>query len=465
MKKYNFPWRLYLSLGRFKLVIALLALAAGTLPVLALRSERQDLFLLSFFLLGLTVLAFGMLFDYLLLKSMSEVFYRAQEMRSHLEKNSQLDLEKGNEIDVLTTTFRTLQKTLSSQESQLQQQSKDAQRLLNLIPTPIVIADKFHTYKQFNQSFEQTFLSSYETPPSAPPKLWKHFDQKIIDLFTRTQIENKEFSLGAILHERTKKYFEITTSPVTNAKNEVIAVLAVFHDMTQTKLNEKSRSEFVTNVSHEIRTPLTSIKGYAQLLNEHQSEVGSPMQSAINKINENCDRLNSIVHNLLRLSLIDSSQRLQTQRLKLREIMPALVAQIRQKYPKLRITVAFTQEFEFEANPKLIEQVFHNLLDNAVKYNDKKDVSIQIQSVTLEDTYQIRVHDNGPGVSAPDRPRLFERFYRGDHQKRKIEGTGLGLAIVKHILQKHEGSVSADDSQILKGACFTLSLPKIKRPS
>ena len=114
---------------------------------------------------------------------------------------------------------------------------------------------------------------------------------------------------------------------------------------------------------------------------------------------------------------------------------------------------------DIEIDVLKLTQVFENLLDNAVKYTpagSRVDVQIRLAGTDVE----VAVRDNGPGIPAPDLPRLFERFYRVDKgRSREQGGTGLGLSIVKHIVQLHGGRVWVE-SEIGKGSAFFFTLPR-----
>ena len=106
-----------------------------------------------------------------------------------------------------------------------------------------------------------------------------------------------------------------------------------------------------------------------------------------------------------------------------------------------------------------MEHVFTNLLDNSIKYNDKEIATIAINSRALDQSQEIVIKDNGPGIKGKELQRIFERFYRVQGQTTQaIEGTGLGLSIVKHIINKHQGEISVE-SEVNNGTTFTIKLP------
>ncbi len=228
------------------------------------------------------------------------------------------------------------------------------------------------------------------------------------------------------------------------------------------KKAEKMRIEFVANVSHELRTPLTSIKGYTETLLQ-DLEDGRPADPEFLKIIlKNSDRLLALINDLLDLSAIESgADELHLAELDTQEISSHVVKHLerfaRSKETELSIEGMPTTVF---ADPKRIEQVLTNLVDNAIKYCPSKS-KIKIGWTKESDAVILTVSDNGPGIPAKNMDRLFERFYRLDKgRSREMGGTGLGLSIVKHIMQRHNGSVSVE-STVGEGTTFVCRFPTL----
>jgi two-component system phosphate regulon sensor histidine kinase PhoR len=242
---------------------------------------------------------------------------------------------------------------------------------------------------------------------------------------------------------------------VMAAKREYIVIL---HDITQRKLLENVKKDFVANVSHELRTPLTAIKGYLETID---GASAAESRSYIDIIRRNTERLIRIVEDLLLLSELESPGF---------HLEPAMIA-VRPFLENVarifgpRISAAGLQ-FELDVAPEAqnlkgdafkLEQVFINLLDNAVKYTEKG--SIRVQARREASAIAIMIEDTGIGIPIEHIPRIFERFYVVDKSRsRTAGGTGLGLSIVKHIVLLHNGSI---DITSVRGAgtCVTVRLP------
>jgi two-component system phosphate regulon sensor histidine kinase PhoR len=242
-------------------------------------------------------------------------------------------------------------------------------------------------------------------------------------------------------------------------------IVAVFHDISELARLEEVRRDFVANASHELRTPLAAIRGFAETLLENPALGDTERRSYLEIIDRHAQRLAHIVHDLLELSTIERGRlRLEPVELDVGQLVDALV---RDSGPRLRerqLTVhcsatGATQAF---ADPRAVEQILINLLDNAVKYTEPGG-RIEIQIEEAGPKLRVRLRDTGIGIPEEDLGRIFERFYRVDKARsRAFGGTGLGLAIVKHLVQSLGGEISVA-SRLGAGSTFTFTLPRQPR--
>jgi two-component system phosphate regulon sensor histidine kinase PhoR len=271
------------------------------------------------------------------------------------------------------------------------------------------------------------------------------------------------------------KTFEVNVVGILSSPEErdkgvegIKGAIAVFHDITRLKELEKIRQDFVANVSHELRTPLTTIKGYAETLLEGalREEVAPQFVQVIKR---HADRLTKIVEDLLMLSKIESKEfHLKIEAIPVQELIHDVLDYIKEAAEKKKISISPSEipsSLILEADRNYLEQVFTNLLDNAIKYSPERGM-ITISAVEKnQKEIQFSIKDNGIGIPRDDLPRIFERFYRVDKgRSQELGGTGLGLSIVKHIIQAHGGRVWAE-SQPGEGSIFYFTLPKAPSPS
>ncbi|MCX5817978.1 MAG: ATP-binding protein [Proteobacteria bacterium] len=239
------------------------------------------------------------------------------------------------------------------------------------------------------------------------------------------------------------------------SKDETIVLL---HDITDFKNLERTKKEFIANISHELRTPLTAIKGFVETL-EDEEDIKNKRYLEI--IKRHTDRLMHIVGDLLLLSENEEKgAELELEEVSLENIIENVlkIFENRAKEKNININVTIQDTLPFiQADPFKLEQMFINLIDNAIKYTEEGEITISITE--NNGLIVINVRDTGIGISNEYLPRIFERFYVVDKSRSKrLGGTGLGLSIVKHIVMLHKGAIDVESTPG-KGTQFTITLP------
>lgn len=252
----------------------------------------------------------------------------------------------------------------------------------------------------------------------------------------------------------------VRASPMAMPKG---ALLAVFVDVTEIKKLESLRRDFVANVSHELRTPIAAIRSATETLESGALSDPGASTHLLQIVARNAERLDRLVADLLDLARIESRRfDLKPQSVHLGEFLGRLVELHRERARNRRITLATSVPDDvgpLRADPRALEQVLTNLIDNAVKYaSEGSDVTVA--AVGDGGSVRLSVSDGGPGIDAKHLSRIFERFYRVDAgRSREQGGTGLGLSIVKH-LSEAMGGAAAVHSEVGRGTTFTVSLPR-----
>lgn len=242
--------------------------------------------------------------------------------------------------------------------------------------------------------------------------------------------------------------------------------ILVFHDLTRLRQLEAVRQEFVANVSHELRTPLSLIKSAAETLIDGGKNDPAVTARFLEIIDKHANRLTLLIDDLLLLARLDSGRvELNLTTVPLRDAAQealddaALIARAR----GVQLINAVVPGIAAEADPERLRQVLSNLIDNAIKYG-RADGTVTIGGRSTEGgaRVELTVRDDGPGIPAEAKARIFERFYRVDKARtREQGGTGLGLAIVKNVVQAHGGDVRVESAPG-KGTEFFISLPAAK---
>jgi len=262
---------------------------------------------------------------------------------------------------------------------------------------------------------------------------------------------------------RQARYLEVNAAAIHQAGGEPEGFIVIFHDFTRIKELENLRREFVANVSHELRTPLTLIKGYVETLLEGAKDDPEVCTRFLHTIQKHSNRLAFLIEDLLALSQLESGAVvMHPQVTELRAIASRVVEDLAS--PALRKTITLKNEIpaaiQVNADGDRLQQVFYNLIDNAIKYGNPNGC-VQITATSESNRVKVVVSDNGPGIPAEAKNRVFERFFRVDRARsREAGGTGLGLAIVKHIVLNHGGSVRVE-STVGHGTTFFFLLSKV----
>ncbi len=235
-------------------------------------------------------------------------------------------------------------------------------------------------------------------------------------------------------------------------------IVLTFYDITEIRNLEKIKRDFVANLSHELRTPLTSIKGFAESLEDEVTEDG---EHYLDIIKRNTDRLVNIVKDLLLLSELETQDEApMIEEVNLKNLINDVLSIFEQKAKTKNLDLKFNAEQEIsiiKGDPFKLEQMLINLLENAIKYTEKGEISIYLKQD--DEKVIIEIQDTGIGIPESHLARIFERFYVVDKSRsRKLGGTGLGLSIVKHIVLLHNGKIDVD-SNYGAGTKFTLTLP------
>ena len=269
--------------------------------------------------------------------------------------------------------------------------------------------------------------------------------EEILTFDFATQTYSKEVELD------DERWFRVSAVRLRDTRENLQGSILVFHDITDIKRFESMRSDFVANVSHELRTPLTAIRGYVETLLHTPPPDPKDSRQFLAIIDRHSERLSRLTQDLLTLSDLESGK------IQL-SLQPVDVSQLIQRVFEVffdqaaRKRVKLTQRIETEL-PKLLgdldrlQQLFINLVDNALKYTPSGgEIILQAHSLPGQNggtrQIEIAVIDTGAGIPEKDLPRLTERFYRADKARsRDLGGTGLGLAIVKHIVQAHRGDL------------------------
>jgi two-component system, OmpR family, phosphate regulon sensor histidine kinase PhoR len=248
--------------------------------------------------------------------------------------------------------------------------------------------------------------------------------------------------------------------PSLNAKPQ--GTLVVFVDVSEIRRLETLRKDFVANVSHELRTPITAVRSAVDTLRLTMERDPGSSDRFVDIIERNAQRLGALVEDLLDLSRIESKEyQPEVAPVSLRAVSEQVLSLLRPRIEEKSLDVANEIPSDLpsaRADRKALEQVFTNLLDNAIKYCGA-GTQVRLRAQRAGSALRVEIADSGPGIEPRHLPRLFERFYRVDSgRSRDMGGTGLGLSIVKHLVEAMHGTIGVE-SIPGRGATFWFTLP------
>ena len=260
------------------------------------------------------------------------------------------------------------------------------------------------------------------------------------------------------------KVLRAISAPALSPNGAVAGTVTVLEDITAFKQLDEMKSAFVNMVAHELRSPLVAIRqlnsvlleGLTGPLEEKQQDF---VKRGMNKI----DSLLELINDLLDVAKIEAGKFVQHQvPTDLGPIIEETVALMepRAREQGITLTCSCQNLKPVQADPKNMEEVFNNLVSNAINYSPEGG-RVTITARGLGEYMEVKVEDTGVGIPPEELPKIFDKFYRVKHPKtRKVIGTGLGLAIVKGVIEAHHGTIDVESSPD-KGTTFKILLPVI----
>jgi two-component system phosphate regulon sensor histidine kinase PhoR len=464
LSKLAFPWFYFYRVARLAFIIFTPALFLIYYLFQDQLKQQETPAILFLELATIATISFVLFlyFFYRMTRPLGSILAKVERfnLKIPFEKNLQLLYQK-DQWAMIEEALNEADQKLKEQMIKAQTENEKIATILESIFDDIIAIDNFETILFYNSNFNRNFMRS-RPESEISPRIWHIFqDQKLLDAFRSVLQDGRPVNLknlNAIAINNPGRYFDLTITPLKNANGKTIGALGVFYDITEFKLTEQMRVDFVANVSHEIRTPLTSIKGYVQILQSQKSKVDPDFHLFLEKIISNTERMISLFNDLLNLSVIESGNSINLVTFSLTEVMDSVESNIKTNYQEKKINVIKQIENDsIIADQRLVEQVLSNLIDNACKYSGDV-IQIDIASKIINKKFIITIKDNGPGIAPEHLQRIFERFYRIDSSREVSRGTGLGLSIVKHIISKHGGRIWAESDGVM-GTTFLIELP------
>jgi two-component system phosphate regulon sensor histidine kinase PhoR len=351
--------------------------------------------------------------------------------------------KSDDEMRDLTESFNEMTQRLEHSFAELSGRNEELESIISSMTEALLVLDEEGRVRLFNAGAQKIMPAE------------KIINRYYWELLRSTRLntlieESSERSISGEVELADKSFLCIIT-PLASRKAKVV----LLHDITESKQIERVKKDLVVNVSHELRTPLTAIKGFTETLLD---EADPKSVEYLGIIKRHTDRLIAMVNDLLTLSELEEKPQLIIEEVNLQELITNVLAiydpRIRAK--GLDIT-ADISPITIKGDPFKLEQLLTNLIDNALKYTEKGQISVDTE--VREGNAIITVKDTGIGIPREDLGRVFERFYVVDKSRsRSMGGTGLGLSIAKHIATLHNGSIEVASTPYT-GSTFTVIIP------
>ncbi|WAM50377.1 sensor histidine kinase [Vreelandella venusta] len=336
------------------------------------------------------------------------------------------------------------------------------------------------THRVFNQSINK---SDYRSDDPATADLITRSEQALAGslgsasarVLINSVVRGEALDLESILSilDTTSQTLEYNRR-LEQKSQELVAVSDELRSANeQLRELDRLKDEFVAMVSHELRTPLTSIRAFAEILRDSDQLPDEKRQHFLGVIVHESQRLSRLIEEILDLARLESG------RLTLHPVTLDLAALARQSIDavaRLHEDRGITLDISLAADPAMVvgdqdrlEQVIINLLDNASKFADRQQPQVRLALYRHRNHFRLSVEDNGPGISADERERVFEKFHQiqqsGETPRGRPKGSGLGLPISRGIIAHLGGRLWVEDAKTLGGACLTLELPAAPKES
>jgi len=384
------------------------------------------------------------------------VLRRSLERLLQIGKSEAAEPASGDELSELATTIEHATRRVRAMVETLQRENSRREAILGSMVEGVVAVDPVLRITFANRAFAE-MMGADAAPKPGTPLVQVARDPVLHEMFATVFAEGQPLQKRLMLSANTRS-FEVQAAPLAGDPHR--GAIAMFYDITGLERLERVRKDFVANVSHELRTPLAAICGYAETLMEGGLEDPANSRPFVAIILAKARQLTNIVQDLLILSSLESAKPPAAEPISLQQSIQSALRTVEPMAKTRGVNLVF------EAFPDLevlgyeirLEQVWVNLLDNAIKFN-RPDGEVRVDVVRDPERALVRVCDTGSGIPSRDLPRIFERFYRVDKARsRATGGTGLGLAIVKHAVEQMGGSVSVE-SHLGQGTVFTVALP------
>lgn len=376
-------------------------------------------------------------------------------------------LQIGEGVRELSDTQRKLQLDLTLAETH----RRRTLAVVRAMSEPVLVTDPFDQIVLANPAMEE-LLGFREEDALRKPVDDVIQDEEIVRTIKETRAADARAADRRKEHTLGDRVFSIATVPLTTEQRkegqEGNTVVTILRDITREHDASRKKSEFVAHVAHELRTPLSSIRAYVEMLMDGEAEDPATRTEYYDIIQNSAERLGRLIDNMLNISRIEAGTvRINREPIGVSLIVKEAVDMMRPSAEEKQIELTETLTpvmYQVDADRDLIYQAVLNLISNAIKYTPNEGkVTVRMAPQEERNRILIDVEDTGAGIPKEDLPRMFEKFFRVEANKKMAKGTGLGLNLVKKIVEDVHGGEMSLRSEVGVGSTFSIALPLVGR--
>ncbi len=444
-------------------VTGVVCLRADTSSVFEMQDQSKLIFIRAMLVALLITVALGFFIARSITIPINELTEKAESM-SRGDFSQKIFAKSQDEIGRLADMFNLLREKLDFTLSEMSNEKRKLETILKYMADGLLAIDMSRKVILANPAASVMLsLSKGDIEHKGYDEIINRFSDKL--LFEKIT-ENCSKGGAHDTFEYGGRTFSVRYDRFKNEDDEDIGIIMLLQDITEQQKLDNMQRDFVANVSHELKTPLTTIKSYTETLLEQDINDCDTIRGFLSVVDAEADRMSRLVRELLQLSRLDYRQENWFKKeTNLISVLKSAITKIEmtaaQKEQKLVHLYDEAERFPAMIDKDGIEQVFLNILSNAIKYSSVGGV-IRIDAKKDGKEAVITVTDHGIGMSEKEIPRIFERFYRIDKARsREMGGTGLGLSIAEQIVKEHGGRITVK-SKAGKGTDAAVILPMIQ---
>lgn len=422
------------------------------------------------FLSVVSVLGGFILSRYSIKRTLKPIYSLTETMKSIKEGNlsQQAPIISEDEIGELTIEFNNMtdriHKLEESNIGKLLIEKTKSDAIIKSISDPLIVLDSNYKIMRINMACEKLFnieeTSSIDKYFLEVIKSGELFDF----IYNSSKLDSMDPAQKIIYFNIDEEdyYFNIIVTIVRDTEAKINGIIILLQNVTNLKQLEQIKSNFISTISHEFKTPLTSIMiGASLIIDESIGKLNESQHQIINTIQEDGEKLNTLVNNLLQLSKLECSQSVfNIISCSITNLVNNALSNFSEQAYAAKINLYYDCEESLpyiNADPEKISWVLNNLISNALKYTQAGG-KIIINTFSKQNNMYISVRDTGSGIPEEYHEEIFNRFVQVRGENSDVKGTGLGLAIAKEIVKAHGGEIWCE-SKLGSGSVFTFTLP------